>query len=152
MSQRRDVIKFLIDNLKLIDGTQSPLDYTYDFNTNLHENVFRGYRTLEEINDFPSIYLTLGPEIRTYNTSGVTQSLIDVMLRVYVYDEEDELVSEQINDIAQDIEHIIYSLPKDQSDLELLDITITSINTDEGLLTPYGIVELQLQVSYEVIL
>lgn len=151
MSQRRDIIKFLIDNLKLIDGTRSSLDL-YTFKTDLHQNVYRGYKTIEEINDFPSIYITAGPEVRRYNTVGTTQSSLPMMLRVYTYDEEDDLVNEHINDITQDIEHIIYNLPKNYSNLEILDITITSINTDEGLLTPYGIVELQVQVSYEVTL
>jgi len=58
-------------------------------------------------------------------------------------------VNEHINNITQDIEHIIYSLPTTN---EILDLTLTSINTDEGLLTPYGIVELQVQVRYEVTL
>ena len=151
MSQRRDIIKILVDNLRLIDGTKSPLSF-YTFKTDIHQNAYRGYKTIEEINDFPSIYITAGPEIRRYNTVGTTQSSLPIMLRVYTYDEEDDLVNEHINDITQDIEHVIYNLPKTYSSLEILDITITSINTDEGLLTPYGIVELQVQVSYEVTL
>lgn len=151
MSQRRNIIKFLVDNLKLVDGTNSPLS-KYSFKTNLHENVFRGYKTLEEINDFPSIYIIAGPEVRRYNTNGTTQSSLLLMLRIFTYDEEDILVSEHTNDIVQDIEHVIYNLPRNHSNLEILDITIASINTDEGLLTPYGIVELQVQVSYEVTL
>lgn len=151
MSQRRDIIKFLVDNLRLIDGTNSPLS-SYTFKTDLHQNVFRGYKTIEEINDFPSIYITAGPETRRYNTVGTTQSSLPLMLRLYIYDEEYELVNEHIHSITQDIENIIYNLPRTYSNLEILDITITSINTDEGLLTPYGIVELQVQVSYEVTL
>ena len=151
MSQRRDIIKFIIDNLILIDGTQSPLSF-YTFKTDLHSNVFRGFKTLEDINDFPSIYITAGPEVRNYNTVGITQSSLSLTARVYTYEDEDDLVSEHVNDIVQDIEHVIYNLPRNHSNLEILDITIESINTDEGLLTPYGIVELQVQVSYEVTL
>jgi len=151
MSQRRDIIKFLVDNLKLIDGTQSSLG-NYTFNTDIHQNVFRGYRTIEEINDFPSVYVTAGPEVRSYNTVGTTQSYLPIMLRVYIYDEESELVNEHIHELTQDIEHVVYNLPRTYSNLEILDLTITSINTDEGLLTPYGIVELQVQASYEVTL
>jgi hypothetical protein len=151
MSQRRDVIKVLIDNLKLIDGTRSPLG-SYSFKTNLHENVFRGFKTIEEINDFPSIYMVAGSEARTYNTVGTSQSSLALMIRVYTYDEEDKFINEHINDIVQDIEHVVYNLPRTYSNLEILDITIVSINTDEGLLTPYGIVELQIQARYEVTL
>lgn len=151
MSQRRDIIKFIVDNLKLIDGTKSSLA-PYTFNTDLHLNVYRGYKSIEEINDFPSIFITAGAESRSYNTVGTSQSSLPLMLRLYTYDTEEELVSTHINDIVQDIEHVIYNLPRSFSNLEILDITITSINTDEGLLTPYGIVELQVQVSYEVTL
>ena len=152
MSQRRDIVNTLIDNLMLIDGTASPFG-GYVFKTSVHENVYRGFKPLEEINDFPSIYVVPGAETRDYN-SGVLgnikiNSLLPVMLRCYIYDEEDELVNEHINNITQDIEHIIYSLPTTN---EILDLTLTSINTDEGLLTPYGIVELQVQVRYEVTL
>jgi hypothetical protein len=149
MSQRRDIIKTLIDNLILIDGTGSPFG-GYVFKTSVHENVYRGFKPLED--DFPSIYIVPGAEIRDYNSTlgGTTiNSLLPVVLRCYIYDEEDELVNEHINNITQDIEHIIYSLPTTN---EILDLTLTSINTDEGLLTPYGIVELQVQVRYEVTL
>ena len=37
MSQRRNIVNFLVDNLKLIDGTKSPLS-NYRFKTDLHEN------------------------------------------------------------------------------------------------------------------
>jgi hypothetical protein len=151
MSQRRDIIKFIVDNLKLIDGTKSSLA-PYTFNTDLHLNVYRGYKSIEEINDFPSIFITAGVESRSYNTVGTSQSSLPLMLRLYTYDTEEELVNTYVNDIVQDIEHVIYNLPRSFSNLEILDITITSINTDEGLLTPYGIVELQVQVSYEVTL
>jgi hypothetical protein len=98
------------------------------------------------------VYVTAGPEVRRYNTVGTTQSYLPIMLRVYIYDEESELVNEHIHELTQDIEHVVYNLPRTYSNLEILDLTITSINTDEGLLTPYGIVELQIQASYEVTL
>lgn len=152
MSQRRDIVNFVVDNLKLIDGTGSPLSTTYRFKSDLHENVFRGYKFIDEINDFPSIYIVAGTETRNYQTHGNTQSQLILALRAYIYDEEYELLNEQYGNLTSDIEHIIYNLPKTHSHFEILDITIQSINTDEGLLTPYGIVELQILVSYEVTL
>ena len=151
MSQRRDIIKILTTNLKLIDGSQSPLA-SYTFKTDIHNNMYRGFKTLEEINDFPSLFLVAGTETRTYNTVGTTIANLPVTIRIYTYEDEEELVNYQIHDLVQDIEHVIYNLPRDYSNLEILDITIKSITTDEGLLTPYGIVELQVQASYEVTL
>lgn len=150
MSQRKNIIKVLIDNLKLIDGTSSPLLYSYSFKSNLHENVFKGFKGFDEVNDFPCIFVTGGTENRTYNTNGTTRSDINVLIRAYTYNEENELVNEELNNLIQDIDHVIYNLPRNNTDLEILDIIIKSISSDEGLLTPYGVVELQVQVSYEV--
>jgi len=153
MSQRRDIVNLVVEKLKLIDGTNSPLSATYRFKTDLHENVFRGYKFIDEINDYPSIYIVAGTETRNYQTAGTTQSQLILALRAYIYDEEYELVNEQYSNLTSDIEHVIYSLPTNQShyeDFEILDTIIQSINTDEGLLTPYGIVELQILISYEV--
>jgi hypothetical protein len=149
MSQRRNIVNFLVDNLKLIDGTKSPLS-NYRFKTDLHENVYRGYKFVDEINDYPAVYLVAGKETRSYQTAGTTQSQLLIALRAYIYDEEYELINENYGNLTSDIEHVIYNLPKTHSDYQILDIVIQSINTDEGLLTPYGIVELQILISYEV--
>jgi|TARA_X000000950_G_C13863804_1_gene639851 hypothetical protein len=151
MSQRRNIVNFLVDNLKLIDGTSSPLG-SYRFKSALHGNVYRGYKFIDEINDFPSIYVVAGSETRNYQTTGTTQSQLVISLRGYVYDEEYELINENYGNITSDLEHVIYNLPRTHSDYQILDVIIQSINTDEGLLTPYGIVELQILISYEVYL
>jgi hypothetical protein len=114
--------------------------------------VYRGYKFIDEINDFPSIYVVAGSETRNYQTTGTTQSQLVISLRGYVYDEEYELINENYGNITSDLEHVIYNLPRTHSDYQILDVIIQSINTDEGLLTPYGIVELQILISYEVYL
>lgn len=151
MSQRRDIVNFIVDNIRLIDGTASSLSSSYRFKTDLHENVYRGYKFIDEVNDFPAIYIVAGSETRDYQTKGVTESQLILTLRGYLYSEEYELINESYGNLINDIEHVIYNLPvKDKSKFHILDITLESINTDEGLLTPYGIVELQILISYEV--
>ena len=54
-----------------------------------------------------------------------------------------------IDDLVQDIEHVIYSIG-DNPDKGILDITIESISTDEGLAIPYGLAEAQLTVVYRL--
>jgi len=149
MSQRRKIVNYIIDNLKLIDGSISSLNSTYRFKTDLHTNVYRGFKGIDEINDFPSIYVVAGNETRNYNTKNITLSNLPIIIRVYTYFEEEELVNTYNGNIIQDIEHVIYNLPSN-FDLEIQDIQIQTINSDEGLLAPYGIVEVQLQASYEV--
>jgi len=150
MAQRREIIRLLIDNLKLIDGTSSPFNHRYRFKSNVYENVYKGFKGIDEINDFPSIFVTGGQETREYNTLNNIKSILNITIRGYLYNEEYELANEDVNNLIQDIDHIIYNLPKKHTNLEIMDITIASISTDEGLLTPYGIVELQVQASYEV--
>lgn len=149
MSQRRNIVNYIIDNLKLIDGSISSLDRTYRFHTDLHTNVYRGFKGIDEINDFPSIYVVAGNETRNYNTKDITLSNLPIIIRIYTYTEEEELVNNYTGNIIQDIEHVIYNLPSN-FDLQIQDIQIQTINSDEGLLAPYGIVEVQLQASYEV--
>jgi hypothetical protein len=149
MSQRRKIVNYIIDNLKLIDGTISSLDTNYRFSTDLHTNVYRGFKGIDEINDFPCAYVVAGNETRNYNTDNLTLSNLPIIIRVFTYTEEEELVNNYIGNLIQDVEHVIYNLPSNL-DLEIQDIIIQTINSDEGLLAPYGIVEVQIQASYEV--
>jgi len=54
-----------------------------------------------------------------------------------------------VDDITQDIEHVIYSIG-DNPDKGILDITIDSITSDEGLATPYGLAEVELTIVYRL--
>jgi len=149
MSRRREVVSLIVENLKLIDGTQSPLDNNYDFEIDLHGNVYRGFSFIDEINDFPSIFVVAGDEERIYETVGTTESNLEILIRCYIYDYEEELVNEQVTLLQRDIEHIIYNLPRTHTNLEIKDTIIERINTDEGLLSPYGIVEVLVRVTFE---
>ena len=59
------------------------------------------------------------------------------------------LVVNQINDLIQDVEHVIYNLTFDPS-LQVFDISIITILTDSGLLRPYGMVEIFLSTRFEI--
>jgi len=125
----------------------SSYDAGYTYNTNLFNNVFRKLKFLDEVNDFPSLYLSAGTEIRDFNSKSLTVATLDVTIRAYVFGEDNS--QSLADDLIQDIEHIIYSLG-DNPDKGILDITIDNISTDEGLAIPYGLAEVQTTVSYRL--
>ena len=145
-SRRTEIVNFLVTRLKEIDGEASPFG-SYTFNTNLFNNVFRKLKFLDEVNDFPSLYIAAGTEIRDFNSKSLTVATLDVTIRAYVYGEDNS--QSLADDLVQDIEHVIYSIG-DNSDKGILDITIESISTDEGLAIPYGLAEAQLTVVYRL--
>ena len=55
-SRRKEIIALLVDKLKEIDG-QAVAGTNYTYNLNVFNNVKRGIRFLDEVNDFPSLYL-----------------------------------------------------------------------------------------------
>ena len=146
-NRRSEIVNYLVDRLKEIDGEISPYDSSYTFNNNLFNNVFRKIKFIDEVNDFPALYLAAGTEIRDFQSENLTVATLDVIIRGYVYGEDN---SQTISDnLVQDVEHIIYALG-DNPDKGILDITIDNITMDEGLAIPYGIAEIELSVVYRL--
>jgi hypothetical protein len=144
-SRRRDIANFLVGELKKIDGNASSFDSSYTYQVNLFDNVFRRLKFLDEINDFPSVYLQAGTEDRVYQSKGLTTSTLDLMIRVYVHTED---AVETLESTMQDIEFVIYNMDTEQ--YGIMDVQVGSMSTDEGLLDPYGIGEVGVTVSYDV--
>ena len=146
-SRRKEIVEFLVTQLKEIDGQTSGFSASYTYGNNLFNNVFRKLKFLDEVNDFPAIYLSAGTEIRDFNSKNLTLARLDATIRAYVFGEDN---SQDLSDsLVQDIEHVIYSLG-DNPDKGILDITIDNISTDEGLATPYGIAEVELTIVYRL--
>jgi hypothetical protein len=144
-SRRKEIIEFIVTQLKEIDGAVSGFDASYTYNTNVFNNVFRKLKFLDEVNDFPSIYVSAGTENRDFNSQNLTTATLDATIRIYIYGEDD--AQSQVDNLLQDVEHVIYSLG-DNSNRGILDITISNISTDEGLVTPYGLGEIELEIFY----
>jgi len=144
-SRRRDIANFLVGELKKIDGGVSTFDSSYTYQVNLFDNVFRRLKFLDEINDFPSVYLQAGTENRIYDSKGLTTSTLDIMLRVYIHT---ETAVEELESTMQDIEFVIYNM--DTEKYGMMDVQVSTMSTDEGLLDPYGIGEVVVTVQYDV--
>ena len=147
VNRRTEIVQFIVTRLKEIDGGVSPYDSDYTFVTNVFDNVFRKIKFLDEVNDFPSLYVSAGTEIRDFQSENLTVATLDVIIRAYVYGEDNSQTLS--DDLVQDVEHIIYAFG-DNPDKGILDITIDNITTDEGLAVPYGIAEIELSVVYRL--
>jgi hypothetical protein len=147
VSRRTEIIDFLVTQFKEIDGAQSGFDSSFTYNTNLFNNVFRKIKFIDEVNDFPALYLSAGTENRDFNTKSLTVATLDVTIRAYVFGEDD--AQTKVDDLIQDIEHVIYNLG-DNADKGIFDIQIDNITADEGLIEPYGLAEIVITIQYRL--
>jgi len=148
MSNRTKINNFIKAQLKTINGGVSPFDPSYTFKSKLHDNVHRGLKFIDEINDFPAVYISTRKEKRIYQTLGLTEAEVPVVLRCYTKGDE---TRELTNNLALDIEHVLYNM-NTYSDLSLKiqDITIQGMDVDSGLMQPYGMIEVFLLIQFEI--
>ena len=100
-NRRSEIADLLGTELKKIDGGTSTFDDSYTYNVNLFDNVFRGVKFLDEVNDFPAIYLAVGAEIREFESLNLTLADIDITIRAYVYGEDNS--QSLSDDLLEDI-------------------------------------------------
>lgn len=143
MSKRNSITKALAEKLKTIDGTAP-------YTSNLYDNSYAKLKFWDEIQDFPAVYLVPGTELREYHPADFTWCYLNIAVKVYVKDQDDPQF--ELETLLHDLETCINDnrvLVYDQANsLETTEILIQSIMTDEGLLVPYGVGEINLQVRY----
>ncbi len=144
--RRKEIANFLVEKFNLINGTFSNFDSNYKYKSNIVNKVFRRIKFLDEINSFPSAYIQIAEETRLYNTDEFVEAELPVVIRVYVKSGSPTV---DLENIAQDIEHVIYSLPN-ELDIGITDITIDDITNDNGVIAPFGIGEVFLTVFYQL--
>jgi len=145
MSRRKSIANALVDKLKLIDGSAG-------YQSNVFGNVFPKLVYWDQCSDFPSIFIVTGQETREYLPCDFVWGYLNISIKVYVRGEDPQQVLE---DLLEDVENVIDAnrqLTYDAGNsLATTDIDITSIITDEGLLDPYGVGEINVLVRYQVI-
>ena len=143
-TRRQAIVNALVDKLKGINGNGEYL-------TNLFENVHPRLKFWDEIEEFPAVHLNAGSESREYQAGGYKDRFMSVTLRCYVNSEDSV---EDLDKLLEDVEVVL----EDNSRLQYIDrkgvaqythqITIISIDTDEGVLEPYGVGEMTIEVRY----
>lgn len=145
MSRRTSIVKAVSEKLKVIDGTGS-------YKTNLFSNSYAKLKFWDEVNDFPAVYTVAGEETREYHPAGFAWGFLNLSLKVYTKGEESQT---QLEELLEDIESILDStlgviVYDTNNNYGTSEISITSITTDEGLLAPYAVGEMNLLIRYQI--
>jgi|TARA_B100000035_G_scaffold175698_1_gene149900 hypothetical protein len=143
-TRRRAVVEALAEKLEQING-QTP------FRTAVTE-VARRLKFWDQVQDFPTIHIGAGNETREYNSGNFRFRFLQLTIRCYVYSEDDVIY--RLEELLEDVETVL----EDNDPLEYFDsnnvkqstaqTTVLSIDTDEGVLEPYGIGEIVIEVQY----
>jgi len=131
---------------QIIDGFVTELGQTSDVDSS---NVFKYFKYMEEINDFPTICLTPGTESREELSANRRLGSIGVALRGYVFDENNIDTAEIF---AQNVESKVDSFSANVAAKAngVSDARVVSFRTDEGLFQPYGIADLEVEILYDL--
>ena len=140
MSKRASICKALAEKFKAIDGTGV-------YKTNIYGNAFSYLKFWDEISNLPAIYMSPGSEYREYLPGDFKWAFLSISLKVYCHGEES---TAQLEQLLEDIETCIDAnrVLEYSHGMETTEILITSIVTDEGLLAPYAVGEINVQVRY----
>lgn len=139
-----NIVDSIAEKLKIIDGQG-------DFLSDIGDNVSPRLKFWDEVEEFPAIHLNAGAESREYQGGGYKDRFLAVTVRIYVEEEDAQLA---LSKLLEDVETVL----EDNSQLEYFDnlnnsqktqqISIVSITTDEGVLEPLGVAEMEIEVRY----
>lgn len=143
-SRRANIVEALAERLKDINGSGA-------FLSDVENNVHPFLKFWDEVEQFPAIHLNAGSETREYQGGGYKDRFLSVTLRCYVNEED---AQNALNALMEDIETVLEESSQIQySDrmnnlFNVQQITIVSIDTDEGVLEPLGVGEILIEVRY----
>ncbi len=142
-SRRSGITKALADKMALIDGRGLYYQQVAETSPRL--------KFWDEVEEFPAVHLNAGAESRQYQAGGYKDRFLNVTIRCYVNQENSvEALDELIEDVETVLEENSRLKYHDRNGLEQLtqQITIVSIDTDEGVLDPLGVGEILIEVRY----
>jgi hypothetical protein len=143
-TRRQGIVNAIVEKLKAIDGSGQ-------YHTDIMDNISPRLKFWDEVDEFPAVHINAGREAREYLTGGVKNRFLTVTLRCYV-NEEDAVNA--LDALLEDVETVL----EDNSNMTYTDklgvtqgiqqITVLSIDTDEGVLEPMGVAEMVTEVRY----
>jgi hypothetical protein len=143
-SRRMAIVDAIGAKFKLINGN-------YPYRTNLYGNVLPRFKFWDEVEDFPAVHVSAGSETRQYQGGGYKDRYLTVTIRVYVSEENAifalEKLFEDIETVLEDNANLTYT-DQDGTSQSVQQITILSLDTDEGALEPLAVGEIICEVRY----
>ena len=143
-TRRSAIVDALVTKLKLINGNGA-------FITDLYDEVHPRLKFWDEVETFPAVHLNAGSETRVYQGGGYKDRYLNITIRCYVK-ESDATVA--LDGLIEDVETVLeihgnLDYTDKQGNAQTThDILIISIDTDEGVLEPFGVAEILVQVHY----
>lgn len=143
-TKRRAISQALADKLKEINGTGAYL-------SDLGGNVSPDLKFWDEVEEFPAIHLSVGREVRTYQGGGYRDRYLSMTIRCYVKGEDApallENLLEDVETVIEENSRLAYQTAQGGAQFTH-DMTIQSIDTDEGVLDPLGVGEILVLIHY----
>ncbi len=142
-SRRAAITRALADKIAEIDGRGI-------YHTAVAE-VSPRLKFWDEVEEFPAVHLNAGSESRQYQGGQYKDRFLNVTVRCYV-NQEDSV--DALDELLEDVETILEENSRlryyDRMGLEQFtqQITVVSIDTDEGVLDPLGVGEILVEVRY----
>tara|TARA_R110002012_G_scaffold257088_2_gene437312 strand:+ start:430 stop:882 length:453 start_codon:yes stop_codon:yes gene_type:complete len=142
---RKKIVDALVKELKGINGV-------HPYNSNAFNNVHGNMIFLDQIQEYPKICVVAGDEARQYQPGEFKWRFLNLDIRVYVENQEDS--QEALAVLMEDIERVIDDndiLAYDTTvspNLQTTSLTVLSLSTDEGVLSPLAIGEMTIECRY----
>ena len=129
MSKRTKILSALVSHISLLTNSSG----------------HRGLKFLHEVNSFPSFYIHPQNESRVHYGAGSAFGVVNCSIRGFQWSD----TIDNIEMYARSIEAAIQTFREQYSNL-VEEARVTSIRTDEGVMAPYGIVDMNLDILYTV--
>lgn len=106
----------------------------------------RGMKFLHELNSFPSFYVHATGESRVHIGDGTTYGMLSLAIRGYQWSES----LDDVDAFGRTLETAIESFYADNREI-VEEARITSFRTDEGVMEPYGVVDILVTIVYDAL-
>ena len=111
-------------------------------------NVLKRFIFADEDPELPLISFSAGSESINYQPGGFQDRYLNVAVRGYINNQDDSVA--EVEKLIQAVERVVEEngrlLLSDGTTVR--DIRVISIDTDQGVLSPLGLAEIQLIVEY----
>ena len=119
-----------------------------NYTSNIYTNVGTRQVFWDELTDYPTLAVVNGRETTEYQPGLFTWKFLNIMIKVFVKEDD---AGAQLEQLLQDIESILdanNSLEYETGETTE-QISILSVDTDEGILYPYGVGEISILIQYQ---
>ena len=143
---RKKIVDALVKELKTsINGVAA-------YKSNVFNIVHGRLKFLDEIAEYPAVCIVAGDETREYQPDGFKWRFLSIDIRCYIEDQADPqevlaLLMEDIERVIDDNDILTYD-DTVSPNLKTTSLTVTTLSSDEGVLTPLGIGEMNVMVRY----